>query len=190
MKDAKEYAMPSGAKLLVSVSAYDPVMDLHDAFVEELRGKGIGSLDVVEIQKTIQSKMAERAALAAGKPWEDDGEADVGLNVIVDKYMALIASKSLRTAIFACAAKAIYMPDGTMETSLPFLPGTSGFGVFDHPRHGLRARGDYYAICRAVAEENLRPFGKALFSMFGGLVEKRADTQESNTAKERMSVPS
>jgi hypothetical protein len=160
------YAMPSGAKLYVSVSPYELVIALHDALANEMRGKGLGQLDIVEIQKAVR------------------GEGEQGLNVLVDKFIGVAASKEWRAALFACAEKAKYMADGKPESSVQFKLNAPGYGLFDHPVYRDQAREDLYAIQKAVAEENLRPFAKALSSLFAGLVGKSADIQKSNTATE------
>lgn len=183
MQNGKQYDLPSGAKLFVSVAEYEKVMALHDALADALRGGGAGSLDVVKIQKAIEATRQKRMAEAAGKPHDDGGDADEGLNIIVDKVLAVAGSARVKAAIFACSDSAVYMPDGTEMTSVQFQPGTPGYGVFDNQKCLTRAREDFYDIAKAIAEENLRPFGKALFSMFMAHVESSADTQGSNTAK-------
>lgn len=182
MESGKEYTMPSGATLYVSVSPYEQVMALHDALGAELRGNGIGALDVGKVQQSFQAARTKRMAEAAGKPFDDNGENDEGLNVLVDKILAVAVSKTVKAALFACAEKSVYRPDGSEATSIQFKLGTPGYGVFDNPACMLQARGDFYDICKAVAEENLRPFGKALLSMFMALVGSSADTQKSTSA--------
>ncbi len=177
----KEYTLTSGATLLVSVSEYEKVMALHDALGAELRGRGVGSLDIGKIQQAIQAKKKERVAIAAGLPVEESTEGDDGLNVIVDKILAVATSREFKAALFSCAEKAVYRPDGSEASSIQFRLGTPGYGVFDNPVCMTQAREDFYDICKAVAEENLRPFGKALFSMFMAHVGSSADTQKSHT---------
>lgn len=180
MENAKEYDMPSGARLVVSVSSYDLVMALHDALVNELRGKGVGSLDVVKIQETLAAQSKRRTATAAGIQVEDDSAGDEGLNVIVDKALGLVSSRDFKEAVFACAEKAEYWPDGSIESSVKFQRGVPGYGVFDNPKCG-RSREDFYAICKAITEVNLLPFGKALFSMFADHVGSSAEAPKSST---------
>ena len=170
--------------LFVSVSPYDRAMALHDALGAELRGNGLGSLDIGKIQKTVESGRKARVAAAAGIAFEPDEDADGGLNVIVDNILAIATSKAFKDALFACAEKAVYRPDGTEASSIQFKLGTPGYGVFDNPACQTQAREDFYDICKAIAEENLRPFGKALFSAFMAHVGKSADSQPSPTAKE------
>ena len=125
-----------------------------------------------------------REASAAGKNPEESSDGDEGLNVIVDKILALATSGQFKIALFACAETAVYRPDGTESSSIQFKMGTPGYGVFDNPDCMIQAREDFYEICRAVVEENLRPFGKALFSMFMAHMGKSANTQKSPTATE------
>lgn len=181
--NGKLYELPSGAKLFVSVSEYEKVMALHDALADALRGGGAGALDVAKIQKAIEVAQQKRMAAAAGKPVEDDGAGDEGLNVIVDKVLAVAGSKAVKAAIFACSEKAVYMSDGTEASSVQFNPGAAGYGVFDNPKCLARAREDFYEIAKAIAEENLRPFAKALFSMFMAHVANSADTPVSSSAR-------
>lgn len=183
MEKAAEFDMPSGAKLLVCVGEYDRVIALHDAVTSEMRGKGVGALDVAKIQKAFSAARKAKVAAEAGKEAEDDGSGDEGLNVIVDKTLGLIGSREVKAALFACSNGALYCPDGTLKSSVSFNPEAAGFGVFDNPACRAQAREDYYAICRAIAEENLRPFGKALFSMFLALVGRSAADQTSDTAQ-------
>ena len=159
-------------------------MELHDCLGEELRGNGIGVLDVGKIQKSFDSIKEKRIAEAAGSPLEDDGEGDEGMNVVVDKMLALASSRTVKAALFACAESAVYRPDGTEASSIQFKVGTPGYGVFDNPACMDNAREDFYDICKAIAEENLRPFGKALLSMFVAHMGSSASTPKSNSAKE------
>lgn len=172
----KEYSLKSGAKLFVSVSEFDLIMELHDAIVDALRGGSVGSLDVAQIQRAVQKAQKNRAAAAAGdeQALEDDGSGDAGLNAIVDRVLAVAGSKRVKTAIFSCSARALYMPDGTEASTVTFDPAVPGYGVFDNPSCLAQAREDFYDIAKAIVEENLRPFGKALFSMFTDLVESSA----------------
>lgn len=181
MEKGKEFALTSGATLYVSVSPYEKVIDLHDALCAELRGRGVGSLDVGKIQKAFEAGRKARIAAAAGLPAEENNEADEGLNVIVDKFLALASSKEFKQAVFACAEKAVYRPDGTEASSVQFKLGTPGYGVFDNPTCMEQARADFYDIVKAVVEENLRPFGKALFSMFLAHMGSSADSRKSST---------
>jgi hypothetical protein len=183
MGESKEYRLPSGASILVSMSSYEKVIALHDALGAELRGNGLGALDVSKIQKSLEAQRRARAAAAAGVEVEAGTEGDEGLNAIVDKVIAVATSKAFKDALFACAESAVYRPDGTEATSIRFALGTPGYGVFDNPACRVQAREDFYDICKAIAEENLRPFGKALFSMFMAHVGKRADTPPSPTAR-------
>lgn len=183
MQEGKEYRLPSGATLFVSVAPYDDVMALHDALAAELRGQGVGALDVSKVKKSFDAERAKRAAAAAGKPLEENDAADEGLNVIVDKMLAVIGSRAVKHALFTCAQKAVYRPDGSEASGIQFRMGVAGYGVFDNPAYLLQARGDFYDICKAVGEENLRPFGEALSSMFTALMGSSADTPASNTEK-------
>lgn len=162
MNQGEEFDLPSGAKLFVSISPYEQVMALHDALANEMRGKGLGALDVVEVQKVLRK------------------EGEAGLNIIVDKVLAMAASREIKDAVFACAAKAVYRPHGTVESSIPVTR-----TLFDNGKLDLeKVRGDFYAIAARIIEVNLRPFAKALFSLYLAHVGKSADTQESKSEKE------
>ncbi len=183
MEKGREFTLPSGAKMLVSVASYADVIALHDALGAELRGRGLGTLDVAKIKKTFEVAGKKREAAAIGAQFIETTEGDEGLNVIVDKLLGVISSKEVKDALFACAEHAVYMPTGDMESAIQFCVGAPGYGVFDNPKCMTQAREDFYEICRAIGEENLRPFGKALFSLFTALVGSSADIQGSNTAK-------
>lgn len=178
--NGKEFPMPSGATLYVSIADYDSVMDLHDALANELRGKGMGGLDVAAVWRSVQKVKAARDAGA--QPFEDEGDdGAAGLNVLMDKFLALGASKEFKAAVFKCAERAVYRFDGSLASSIQFKFGTPGYGVFDDPRCRDTSRGDFYAIVKAVVEENLRPFGAALLSMFAAHMVASAASQKSNT---------
>lgn len=61
-------------------------------------------------------------------------------------------SKDIKDAVFRCAAKASY-EKRRVDTSL-----------FDDPEIGEKAREDYYSICLRIAEVNVLPFFKKVFS--------------------------
>lgn len=155
MDNGQEFSLPSGAKLYVSVASFENIKALHDAVFGELRGKGIGELDLAEIQKVVR------------------GEEGAGLGLLVDKIMSMVISKQVEMAIFLCAEKALYRHDGTESSSLQVTR-----GLFDNPKVRDQAREDFYAICLNIAKVNLQPFIKALSSMFMARVEKSAGTQK------------
>lgn len=180
----KEYPMSSGAMLLASQSDFARTIELHDALLDVLRGQGLGVLDVAQLQKAIVSAAKRRESLLKGEALEEeDASAAAGLNVLVDKVLALASSKRFKDALFSCAVSAQYCPDGRLETALSFDPDKPGYGVFDDFKYGRQARKDFYDICRAIAEENLRPFGEALLSALSGRVDNGAASLASNTAK-------
>ncbi|MES2155466.1 MAG: hypothetical protein V4510_10060 [bacterium] len=182
MENGTLYPMPSGATLYVSVSEYEKVMALHDALFAEARGGGLGAIDAASVQKAFVVGIKARAAKAAGKPVEETSEGDAGLNFIVDKLITVIGSRTVKSALFACSDKAVYRPNGSEASSIQLDPAAPGYGVFDNPACMLQARGDFYDICKAIGEENLRPFGPALLSMFMALMGISADIPKSNSA--------
>lgn len=179
--NGKEYDLPSGAKLYVSIGPWGQVKPLHDAVARVLIGSGISPAEVAALVRVARTKLGDVAA----KPTDD--EQLTILSVLARKALEVGGSKELEDAIFACMEKCIYRPDENLN--FQFKVGAPGYGVFDQPSCRDRARGDYYEICMAVVEENLRPFGQALFSMFMAHAGKRADTRESNTAKEQTKQP-
>lgn len=174
MDNDKEFDLPSGAKLFVSVSSFALAKKLQDTLLAELRGKGAGTLDVAAIQKAMGIGAAKKAGLEV-----TEGEDEEGLNTLVDRILGIAASKDVEDAIFACAEKAVYRPDGTEGSSVQVTR-----KLFDDPQYRDSAREDFYAICSRVAEVNIRPFVKALSSMFSDRAGKSAATQESNTEPE------
>ena len=167
MENGQEFDLPSGAKLYISVASFAQIKALHDAVCTELRGKGVGSLDIVSIQKTMA------------------GSSDQGLNVLADKFMGLAASKDVEMTVFSCAEKAVYRPDGTESSSVGVTR-----GLFDDPRTRDQARKDYYGIMINVAQVNLRPFIEALSSMFAARVDLSADSQRSSSDQGSTKEPS
>ena len=176
--NGKEYKLPSGASLYVSIGPWGSVKPLHDAVARAAIGSGITRDEVAAILKAVQFKLAPapdpKAKLKA------DEQLTV-LSVLARKILEVGSSKELETAIFTAAEKCIYRADGSPESSVQFKFSAPGYGVFDHPNCRDRARGDYYEICASIVEENLRPFAEALYSALLALAGKSADTQASNT---------
>lgn len=171
MENGKEFDLPSGATLFVSVSSFAQAKTLQDALLVELRGKGAGTLDAAAIQKALGAGFARKAGIDA-----PEGEDDDGLNALVDRILGIAASKDVEAAVFACAEKALYRPDGTEASSVQVTR-----KLFDDEKYGDAAREDFYAICAKVAEVNIRPFVKALSSMLSDRGGKSAATRESST---------
>jgi hypothetical protein len=160
--NGKEFAMPSGAVLYVSIAEWGKVKPLHDALARALIGSGINANEIAAVLKGLQARL--------GLPGAEDPKANKAEQITV-------------LAVFACAEAATYSFDGTPEAKVQFKLAALGYGVFDNPKCRLQARSDYYEICNAVVEVNCLPFAKALYSMFTAHVGKSADTQKSTTEK-------
>ena len=176
-ENGKEFALPSGAKLYVSVAEWGKVKPLHDAVARALIGSGVSAPEVAAVVKTVRDRLA---------PGGDDAKASKEeqvtlLAVLARKALEVASNQELERAIFACAEAAYYRPDGTDKLSVQFSFKALGYGVFDHPACRLSARGDYYDICEAVVEVNLLPFATALLSKFLGHMGRSADTPESSS---------
>lgn len=181
MENGKEYDMPSGAKLYVSVAEWGKVKALHDALARAMIGSGVSAPEVAALMSTLQKKFS----LPGAQPQAVGGaEPLIVMATLTRKALEMASSKELEAAIFACAEAAVYRVDGTPESSVQFKVGALGYGVFDNARCRDGARGDYYEICQAIVETNLLPFAKALRSMFAAHVGRSADSQPSNTAQE------
>jgi hypothetical protein len=186
MENGQEFEMPSKAKLYVSIAEWDKVKALHDALAKELNGQGVSPAEVAAVLRTAKSYASKLPGAAPAGPDDGDGGAEklTLLALLASKGLAVASSKEIETAIFACAEKAVYKHDGTVESSVPFKLNVPGYNVFDNPKCRDKARLDFYEICNAVAEVNLRPFGEALFSMFMARMGKSANIPASNSAKE------
>jgi len=158
VKQGNEFTLPSGATLLVSTASFASAKALHDAMCRELRGKGLGDLDVAELGKAISSSDA------------------AGLNWLADKAMSIVSSKEIEDAFFACAEKALYRHDGQELSSLQVTR-----RMFDEPSVSEKAREDFYHIFLRVAEVNLKPFIKALSSVLKARADQGAESQASST---------
>jgi len=180
MENGQEFDLPSGAKLHVSPSSFAQAKALQDALLAELRGKGLGALDVAAIQKAIGVGVAKRAGDEA-----PDGVEDAGLNMLVDRFLAVASSREVEAALFACAEKAVYKPGGSLDGAVQVTQ-----RLFDDPKLRDAARRDFYAICHRVAEVNIRPFVEALFSMYAAHVGSSADTRPSSSETGPMKQPS
>lgn len=178
-ENGKEFDMPSGAKLYVSVAEWGKVKPLHDALARALIGSGVSAPEVAAVLKGIAGKFALPGAEADEAASKE--EQITVLAVLARKALEIASSKDLESAIFACAEAALYKPDGTSDTAVQFKANALGYGVFDHPKCRDRARGDYYEICQAVVEVQCLPFAKALISMFVAHVGKSAATQPLST---------
>ncbi len=177
MENGKSYPMPSGASLLVTVANWGETKALHDALARAVNGSGVTAAEAAGFMKGLQARASTEAAKGSSK--EDPEAAAVKLEVLAvlaRKALEIGSSRELEQAIFVCAEKCLYKPDGTMKTAVQFKRDAAGYGVFDQPSCRDGARKDYYAICAAIVEENLRPFGEALFSAFTAHAEKRAES--------------
>ena len=159
-----EFTLPSGATLLVCVSAWENIKALHDAVLSDIRGTGVGGLDLVAIKNAYE------------------GGSEAGFNQLADKIIGLLSSKPVEQAVFVCAEKALYRPSGTEASSVKVTR-----SLFDDPKVRDAVREDYYHICAHVAEVNLRPFIKALFSSLKARAEKSAATLKSSAGSETQS---
>lgn len=151
----REFALSSGAVLLVSMASFQDAKRLHNEVLRALRGTGAGELDLAALKD----------AFSTGK-FKDGGDA---VNMVVDRVMTLAASDEVQAAIFACAKTAVYKPDNAMIKVTP--------AMFDDVQFGERARGDFYQICMKVMEVNLSPFFKAIFSSFGAAAGRKVAAQ-------------
>lgn len=178
-ENGREIPLSSGASLYVSIADWQEAKALQDALARALVSGGLTAVEVAAVFKAAQF----RAVSAPGQKDQGMGTAEK-LDVVAAltrKALELVSNKELERAIFACAEKAIYRADGTPKSSVQFKLNAAGYGVFDNPICRDKARGDYYEICSTVVEENLRPFAKALSSMFAAHVEKIAASPASNT---------
>ena len=155
MGTGEEFTLPSGAKLYVSVSSFGNVKTLHDAVLGEMRGKGVEDLDLEQLEKAVK------------------GKDTAGLGLFLDKIMSIVISKPVENAIFACAEKALYRHNGSIESSVQVTR-----ALFDDPKIMEKAREDFYAICMNIARINLQPFIKALSSALSAHVAKSASVQK------------
>jgi hypothetical protein len=83
------------------------------------------------------------------------GEGSVA-NAIKDGVCIALSSKKIQGALDQCFKRCLY----------------KGMKVDKSTWEPREARGDYLLACKEVAEENLLPFGKALFAQYGALWEK------------------
>lgn len=183
MENGKDYEMPSGAKLYVSSTEFGKVKALHDALARALNGTGISPSEAAAVIKAMQLHAAKMAATETAEDPRAEGERLLVLATLARKLLELGSHRELEQAIFSCAEAAIYKADGTAKTSVRFDTKVVGYGLFDNPQYRLQARGDYYDICTAVVEENLRPFGLALYSALLAHAGKSAGIPKSNMAQ-------
>jgi len=157
MSQGDMVALPSGAKLFASPSSWENAKALHDAVLKEIKGtSGVAGLDLELVKEAFEEKSAS------------------AFSHVLDKIVGVACSKAIEDAIFSCAEKAIYQPSGE-ETSIKVTR-----AMFNNPDTRDQARGDYYAIAFHVAEVNLRPFVKALFSSLKALGERSAASRGSS----------
>lgn len=161
MGEETTFKLPSGAALYVGVAPWEDIKALHDAVIEELRGKGLGTLDFSVLKAAYENRDPN------------------GLNHLMDKLMGVIASKQIENAIFKCGEKALYRPDGTEASSVQVSR-----ALFNDPKIMDKVRGDYYAIAMKIGMVNLRPFIKALFSLLKAREEMGESIQEQSAILE------
>lgn len=157
----RDFKLPSGATLRVTIAPYRDAKDLHDAVLRALRGKSAGSVDVADLVKNLTAMGEDKSGLKMGAAG----------GAIVDLAIGVLTSTEVEAAVLKCGQRAVYEPIGAPEDVRKVDP-----GLFDDPKHGEDARGDMYAIYMRVAEVNLGPFFKALFSALKARAGTSADT--------------
>lgn len=85
-----------------------------------------------------------------------DENEEIGANLFKDIFFTALASKEIEKAILKCSTKALY--NGSKINSDTFEP--------------EEARQDYIECLYLIAEENLRPFGKALYAKYGHIFQE------------------
>ena len=179
-ENGREVKLASGASIYISVAPWREAKQLQDALARALNGGGITPGEVAAVFKLLEFRAAPAAVEKPEEAAAKAAEKIATVAALTRKALELASDAALERAIFACAERSLYRFDGTAESSVQFKLNAPGYGVFDDPRCRDRARGDYYAICEAVVEENLRPFAQALFSMFMARLGKSADIPESS----------
>lgn len=91
-----------------------------------------------------------------------DENEDVGVNFFKDIFLTALSSKEIEKLIMQCAKKALYNKERiTQETFEP-----------------EDARQDYIEALYHIAENNLAPFGKALFAKYAPLFQQAMKGQK------------
>lgn len=84
-------------------------------------------------------------------------------SMITAAVLAVAPSKKFRASLFKCMERCIY-EGATMNKE---------FWKSDKIK-----REDFYSVCHSVGEENLRPFGNDLYSLYVSIASKLANPQE------------
>jgi len=149
-----EIKLKSGAKLVITESAFDDAIALNDAV--------INALGDIEITKEIAETEfdVENPLLSLTK-------ATGILNLVTNKIKTLASDVVVRMCIFKCAERSTY--DNVRVTR----------DLFDDPKIGAAARKDFYAICAQIIEVNCRPFLESLLSLLKVRSQTNAGTQAS-----------
>ena len=132
-KQGKEFTMPSGAKLHVSMAPFEDADELKNAILKAAK----------DLKMTEDILGIEMSTLA-----QDAG----ALTQLMGTLINAATSPDIKQAVFRCAARASY-DKRKVDNAL-----------FDDPELGEKAREDYYAICMKIAEVNVLPFFKKVFS--------------------------
>ncbi len=132
-KQGKEFMMPSGAKLHVSMAPFEDADELKNAILKSANGLKVTQ----EILGIDMSKLAS-----------DPG----ALTQVMGTLINAATSPAIKDAVFRCATRASY-DNRKIDNAL-----------FDDPKVGEKAREDYYTICMRIAEVNVLPFFKKVFS--------------------------
>ena len=143
--EGKTFDLPSGAKLLVNVASFESADELKCAVAGEL----------LKLKPNLMP-FQDLDLAAPGTFMQAHPEL---LQTMIDAALTFATSKPVKAALWQCFEKAVYQPKGGKGESLHL-----SYDLMDDPKIGEDARGDYHAICMRVAEVNLRPFFRSLFS--------------------------
>lgn len=100
-----------------------------------------------------------QAFVVAIKDVDMDEDKEIDVNFLKGMFCAALSDKRLEAAIWACLPRCKYQ----------------GHKIIKDTFEDVEAREDYLEICWLVAEENVRPFTKALmqkFSQISGQMKK------------------
>lgn len=137
-----EFTLPSGAVLTVTPAPFSDAKRLQNEIIRAAKGTGVGEIDVAKLRTAF------------------NGQPEAALNMLAETLASVVSSEAVDAALMKCAERAVYRVDGSEAQR------KVDRGLFDDPVIGDQARGDYYSICMRLAEVNVVPFFKAIFSAF------------------------
>lgn len=154
----QKFDMPSGASLHVTVAPFVDAWALMKASLKTLKGMDLKPED---LKRDLAGLKDSPSALA----------------LILDRVVDFATSPEVEVAVWKCAKRALYIPEGS---DVGFAGIEVNQNLFDDPVHGSLAREDYARILTSLLDVNCAPF---LAKVLSGFLKPKETNSESLPSK-------